>query len=508
MKITTKWYSIVTGTILLLLILIVLMFIPCPTPPQLNFLRILVSIAAGAFAATIPGNINFKNNFITATSSLGVFVLVYLMNPVSWNSDNCNVKNLKAVVFVDGKVINGVIIKMPSLSKTAITDEFGVFNAEYLDQQIQYPFKVYFEYKSEVDTLIVINNNFSNCKEFLLKSRTNNKVDVNRNSISYKTNDLDFNISLINSDRFDSDFIYLDTVLYSFQTKADTTFIIPNSRLIDSIKKNGVVFSVDFLGEFIAKSLPKFDFKITNNSNDGLFLNEIEINVIESELNINSYIIPTGLSCIGFENLGLGDAKDVSVDFNIAPYKDYKHWKIETYKEHYKFDRIPGKPNPESYTTIDLKTLLVKYGIPPIAFEYGELQASAGKDENISKVKFKKAVGRYDQGGIAYGIITYTDADRSIKKMKFETTFEISGGYGAVEPISANYDTKFKDQGNNYMLSIPISQTVQSKGFDRFSLTYGAEKPSNHYFKISLICNSKKIEIPQIFCFSILGINF
>ena len=41
-----------------------------------------------------------------------------------------------------------------------------------------------------------------------MKSRTNNKVDVNRNSISYKTNDLDFNISLINSDRFDSDFIY------------------------------------------------------------------------------------------------------------------------------------------------------------------------------------------------------------------------------------------------------------------------------------------------------------
>jgi hypothetical protein len=85
--VTAKWYSIVSGTIFLLLILIVLIFIPCPTNAQLNFFRIFIAIAAAAFAVTLQGTIKVSNKLVTATSSIGVFALIYLLNPAGRNDN-------------------------------------------------------------------------------------------------------------------------------------------------------------------------------------------------------------------------------------------------------------------------------------------------------------------------------------------------------------------------------------------------------------------------------------
>src|ERR1022692_4608222 len=110
-SVTTKWYSRIAGILFLLLILIVFLFIPCPTNSQLNFFRFFIAISAGAFATTLPGTSKFNNKLISATSSIGVFSLVYLRNPANWNnSDDCRIKIFEGTVYLDGKLTQGIDI--------------------------------------------------------------------------------------------------------------------------------------------------------------------------------------------------------------------------------------------------------------------------------------------------------------------------------------------------------------------------------------------------------------
>jgi hypothetical protein len=61
------------------------LLLPCPTVTQQRVLQILIALAAGAFAANLPGFLNVQiGKAIRAGGALAAFVLVLLWNPASW----------------------------------------------------------------------------------------------------------------------------------------------------------------------------------------------------------------------------------------------------------------------------------------------------------------------------------------------------------------------------------------------------------------------------------------
>lgn len=201
---STKWYTIITGTILLVAILLIFIFIPCPTNPQMNAFRIVMALAAGAFAASIPGKINIKNDFVTAGGAIAVVVLVYMVNPAGWKEDgDCNSKNFRAIVYVDNQLTKDVEVIFPTLGKSAFTDSYGAINVEYLSQQVKLPFKVIFKYKSSIDTAVNLNELTNDKQEFYLKTQslTGHSGTLSSNSLSVNFGDLSLNISLTNPNK-------------------------------------------------------------------------------------------------------------------------------------------------------------------------------------------------------------------------------------------------------------------------------------------------------------------
>ncbi|MGA2227646.1 MAG: hypothetical protein ABSH41_24695 [Syntrophobacteraceae bacterium] len=78
--------SIASGLIFILLLLGIALFIPQPTPSQFFVIRVVLSLAAAAFGASIPGFIQIRmplwgKGLVSAGGALGLFVLVYQVNP-------------------------------------------------------------------------------------------------------------------------------------------------------------------------------------------------------------------------------------------------------------------------------------------------------------------------------------------------------------------------------------------------------------------------------------------
>jgi len=505
---TAKWYSIVTGTIFLLIILVVFIFIPCPTNPQLNFFRIFIAIAAGAFAVSIPGKINIKNDFVAAGGSIAVVVLVYLINPAGWKEEsNCSSKNFRAIVYVDNQLTKDVEVIFPSLGKSAFTDNYGAINVEYLPQQVSFPFKVLFKYKSSVDTVVSLSVLSDDKAEFYLKTQmlTNHESNLSSNSLSVNFGDLNLNVSLINSDKTSPDYTYGDTVSYSFSGKGDSIFVKPASKIFSLMNSGKPITGSN---NFWCINYPQFDFKLVNNNDEAIFMNEIQLSVLRSQPDNKALIVPGGLDAISFTNVGWGSATDIQLDFNVAPKKSYKGWSAAPYRHHYEYKILrrvknwkepnSGADNANRFIDVKLTGLMKQYGISEEAFELGG-NADLQNPNDPNTIKFKKLAGDYDEGGVAYGTLSYADTDGKRKQIKFQTPFEITSGFGASMPEGEAYNMKFKLSGNDYQLSAPISRGIKPKDFDRFSLIYGAAQSSRHIFKLSFLYNSKKITLPYVF---------
>lgn len=88
------------GTICLLLVFFTVLFLPCPTELQYSTFRTILSIGVAGIAAIIPGFFELKyKKIISGGGALGVFALVYLMNPAIANSfNNCGSLNFSIVL--------------------------------------------------------------------------------------------------------------------------------------------------------------------------------------------------------------------------------------------------------------------------------------------------------------------------------------------------------------------------------------------------------------------------
>lgn len=67
-------------------------FVPCPSPSEENIFRLLMAIGAAGVATILPGIFHLEIKNFKAGSAIGVFALVYLVNPagVVKNDDKCN----------------------------------------------------------------------------------------------------------------------------------------------------------------------------------------------------------------------------------------------------------------------------------------------------------------------------------------------------------------------------------------------------------------------------------
>lgn len=97
----------ILGTVLLLGTAVALIgFLPCPTPIQETAARLLMALGAAGIATVLPGLFQIHLKPIQAGSAIGVFALVYLVNPARVMTDDsrCNQAQTTAVtVFVHGK---------------------------------------------------------------------------------------------------------------------------------------------------------------------------------------------------------------------------------------------------------------------------------------------------------------------------------------------------------------------------------------------------------------------
>jgi hypothetical protein len=81
--------AFVFGVVFVTALLALVIFIPNPTPPQFEVIRIILALAAGGVAAMIPGFLNLKlglgsNLALRAGGALAVFAIVYFYSPAHW----------------------------------------------------------------------------------------------------------------------------------------------------------------------------------------------------------------------------------------------------------------------------------------------------------------------------------------------------------------------------------------------------------------------------------------
>jgi hypothetical protein len=140
-----SWALIVSvsgGLTFLVVLLIIAVFIPQPTTSQFFIFRVVLALAAAAFGATISGfmRINLPlwgKGLISAGGALGLFVLVFYVNPPILIHDESSkpeiVKQPLSGIILDkknGEPLSGVLVSLPKFGLTDTTDTSGSFSFE------------------------------------------------------------------------------------------------------------------------------------------------------------------------------------------------------------------------------------------------------------------------------------------------------------------------------------------------------------------------------------------
>jgi hypothetical protein len=122
--------SLIFGILFLAAILTLVSYFPCPSKVQVNVFKIVLAIAAGACAAIIPGFFDFQyQSMVKAGGALGVFALVFLVNPAGIEQeDNCNCSlELRGKVVINGIPAKEVSVRCYELKDQDETDVDGDF---------------------------------------------------------------------------------------------------------------------------------------------------------------------------------------------------------------------------------------------------------------------------------------------------------------------------------------------------------------------------------------------
>ncbi|KQS92851.1 hypothetical protein [Chryseobacterium sp. Leaf394] len=509
-----KW-SIILGVIFLLILLAVFILIPCPTSSQKFFFRVLLALAAAAFAATVPGSFKFDNKIVSASGAIAVFAIVFLLNPPGWQDSDCDLRNMKATVFIDRKPTQDVQIIIPDIGQKFLTDEFGNANIEFSNSQIKYPSNVIFRFKNEVDSTFVINR-FEKKMTFNLISNRKIKSDFSGNNMNFEYNDININLSLTDlaqksNEALDDPSIIqddFDFVNYHFRQNKDTIEIYPSSKLVDEIRKKQIItgkHAYEGFIDYFNVYFPQFDIKITNNSDDAIFFDRIALKIVESVPNNAPVIIPGIQDKFTLNNVGFGAAKNLKIKFSTVPNGQKPDWNLP-------FESTVNVAELQPGGRIDLdqkfRNNVILKNIDSRYFEENQEEYSKFyNSKNLLQTARLKNKDFVDKGANVFGTVTYLDDKNKSQEIRFSTPIDIyREGYGAGFEFSANYNAELRSQGKNYALDIPISNALKPKDFDRISLLLGAKQSGTHTFKIVFSYHNKTIELPYVFKLDLFNI--
>lgn len=502
-----KIWSIISGIIFLLILLAVFIFIPCPTPSQKFFFRILIALSAAAFASTIAGTIEFNNKLISAGGPIAIFVLIYFLNPAGWKDSDCDLRNMKATVYVDGKLTKDVIITIPDIGQKFETDEFGNANIEFSNSQIHYPTSIIFKYKSEVDSTITVENNLETKMIFRLKSNQKVKAQISDNGINFLYKDININLSLFDQSKkvdpenmdYSSD---SESVKYLFREEYDTIYIYPSSKLLDEIRNHKIITGKSVYEggniDYFQVYFPQFDIKITNNSNDAIFFDQFNLNIIKSTPDNSPVLVPSIMDRFTLHNVGWGTAKNLKIQFSTIPGGETPDWND-------KFETTISAPQLIPGGSLDLDRIfinnLIKKNVDSRFFIKNQIKYSEFYDNpKVLKIATNKTPKFVNNGANVFGVIDYLDDHNKPQQIRFSTLIDVfREGYGAGFEFTAKYTTEFKTLGKDYQLKVPISNAIKPKDFDRIALLLAAPQSSVHTFKIALMYQNNKLELPYIF---------
>jgi hypothetical protein len=122
-------------------ILAAVLFVPCPSSAQFFVFRLILAMGAAGIGSILPGFLNIESGVAKAGGALGLFVLVYLLNPASLIGDE-RCKHLDAMsltVFVQGK--NGQSTQSLRQQGYVVLDVNGERKKELIDDKGQAGFK-------------------------------------------------------------------------------------------------------------------------------------------------------------------------------------------------------------------------------------------------------------------------------------------------------------------------------------------------------------------------------
>ncbi|MFZ4476983.1 MAG: hypothetical protein ACOYPR_17440 [Saprospiraceae bacterium] len=133
--------SVWIGVVSLAAILAAVLFVPCPSSAQFFVFRLILAVGAAGIGSILPGFLNIESGAAKAGGALGLFALVYLLNPAEVvGNEKCKRQEAFALtVFVQGK--NGQSIVSLHQQAYVLMDVNGERKKELIDDKGQASFK-------------------------------------------------------------------------------------------------------------------------------------------------------------------------------------------------------------------------------------------------------------------------------------------------------------------------------------------------------------------------------
>jgi hypothetical protein len=154
-------FSIGAGLVFMVALLIITLVVDCPTQSQSTMFSIILAVACAAFAASIPGFINFRyKEIITAGGALAVFAIIFALKPATIE----DFKKCGGDEFFRGTVLfgespsPGTTVRLLQLDQSTITNESGNFTFQSTVNALDDQFRISLKNKEiELDTVVMIN---------------------------------------------------------------------------------------------------------------------------------------------------------------------------------------------------------------------------------------------------------------------------------------------------------------------------------------------------------------
>ncbi|MBE6186487.1 MAG: TIR domain-containing protein [Rikenellaceae bacterium] len=307
-------------------------------------------------------------------------------------------------------------------------------------------------------------------------------------------------------------FHYIDTL------RSDTLCIFPYGEYVGDYYKNDsiAITSPVFLGlgedEYTNTHYPTLDVTIVNNSDQTIVINDLLIDVEESYITPNPFVIVEETAgTIWLHDRGWQHWDNATLRFSLLG-------ENEIFDGKYKYERTISKTDSTStsmmqyiidygidYNSIGEKIQIGSFdendGVPywsPYSSD-GEMLSYEFLNQLLYPAILEKEEHHYhDEEGGDEIYVNYKDPYLILNgELTFDNkkSYKIGGririltseGYGAPYlECSRVYNVKLKDEGKNYVIKYPVGHYLKAGDVDRIIIQLAADKTSHHKFRVRL----------------------